>query len=159
MVPTVEFPPWTPLTSQLTAVLVAFFTVAVNCCFAVTATDALVGDIVIVTAGALVTPSLTVSLVVPPSPLFTTCTGRLVPTCAEVAVPVALSPVDETRVVVIGLPPKYTVEFIPKLEPFSEIVNVPTGTDVGDVLHRCTAGWVTVIVTVPNLVASAVLVA
>ena len=47
----------------------------------------------------------------------------------------------------------------PKFAPLREIVNGPTGTAVGEVLQSCTAGCVIVMVTAPNLVESAVLVA
>ena len=50
------------------------------------------------------------------------------------------------------VPPKFTVELAPKFAPLSEIVKGPTGTEVGDVLHSCTGGCVTVMVTVPNFV-------
>ena len=50
--------------------------------------------------------------------------------------------------------PKFTTELTPKFAPLSEIVKGPTGTEVGEMLHSCTGGCVTVIVTVPNLVAS-----
>jgi hypothetical protein len=62
-------------------------------------------------------------------------------------------------VVASAVLPNITVEFIPKFAPFSVIANAPTGTDVGDVLQSCTAGWVMVSVIVPNLVGNAVLVA
>jgi hypothetical protein len=43
-VPSVEFPPASPFTLQVTAVLVVPFTVAVNCCVFDTGTDAVAGD-------------------------------------------------------------------------------------------------------------------
>ena len=46
MVPTVEFPPAMPDTSQFTAVFVVPETVAVNCCDRPTCTLALVGEMV-----------------------------------------------------------------------------------------------------------------
>ena len=55
IVPSVEFPPVMPFTDQVTAVLEVPLTVAVNCCVCPTWTDALVGDIVIETMGAIVT--------------------------------------------------------------------------------------------------------
>jgi len=83
----------------------------------------------------------------------------LVPTWAAVAVPVALRLVGETSVATSVVAPKLTTEFEPKFAPLREMVNGPTGTEVGYVLQSCTGGCVTVMVTVPNLVASAVLVA
>ncbi len=43
-VPCVESPPATPFTCQVTAVLVAYNTLAVNCCVWLVCTVALVGD-------------------------------------------------------------------------------------------------------------------
>jgi hypothetical protein len=133
-------PPLTPFTAHVTDVFVDPVTVAVNCFVLVAGTDADVGATVTVTGAAAVTLKFTVLLVVPPSPLLTTLTGTLVPTCAAVAVPVAFSPVGESRVVVSATPPNVTVEFDAKFDPFSEIVNVPTGTEVGEMLQSCTAG-------------------
>ena len=45
IVPTVEFPPAVPFTSQLTAVLLVPETPALNCCVCFTCTVALVGEI------------------------------------------------------------------------------------------------------------------
>src|ERR1700733_4758529 len=49
-VPRVALPPWTLFTNQVTAVLVVFATVAVNCLLALRATLALVGEILTLTA-------------------------------------------------------------------------------------------------------------
>jgi hypothetical protein len=106
IVPTVEFPLTTPLTLQVTPVLVAFLTVAVNVCVALTATDALPGATDTVTAGADVMLKLTAPLVVPPRPVLVTVIGTLVPICAAVAVPVACISVGEVTVEVIAVPPK-----------------------------------------------------
>jgi hypothetical protein len=54
-VPTVEFPPATPLTLQVTLVFELPLTVAVNCCVCETGTEAPVGDSVIETTGRTVT--------------------------------------------------------------------------------------------------------
>jgi hypothetical protein len=159
IVPTVAFPPATLLTLQVTPVFAAPFTVAVNCCVFVTGTPALAGPTETVTGAAAVMLRLTGPLVVPPRPLFVTVMGTLVPTWAAVAVPVALRPVDESSIVVSGVLPKFTTEVAAKFAPLSEMVKVPTGTEVGEVLQSCTGGWVIVMVTVPNLVLSAVLVA
>jgi hypothetical protein len=150
-VPTVEFPPVTPFTLHVTAVFVEFVTVALNWRVCVTGTDALDGDTLTITGGADVTLRLTGVLVVPPSPLLTTTIGIFLPTCVASAIPVAFNEVADTKVVAIGTPPNCTVELAPKFAPFREILNVPTGTDAGEVLQSCTGGWVTVIVTVPNL--------
>ena len=53
-VPTVALPPVTPFTCQVTAVLLVFCTVAVNCCVPPTATVADVGEIVTLTGAAAV---------------------------------------------------------------------------------------------------------
>jgi hypothetical protein len=159
IVPTVEFPPETPFTLQVALVFAEPVTVAANFRVVDTGTPALDGATLTVTGAAAVTLKLTTELVVPPSPLLVTVIGTLVPTWAAVAVPVAFKPVDETRVVLIGTPPKFTTEFGPKFAPLREIVKGPTGADVGEVLHNCTGGCVTVMVTVPNLELSAVLVA
>jgi hypothetical protein len=159
IVPTVALPPPTPFTLHVTAVLVEPDTLALNCFVWVTGTEAVDGDTLTVTGAAAVILRLTAELVVPPNPLLTTTMGIFLPTWEESAVPVAFSPVEDTRVVAIGFPPNWTVEFVPKFAPLSEIVKLPTGTEVGEMLQSCTGGWVMVIVTVPNLVASAVLVA
>ena len=48
-------PPVTPSTCQVTAVLLVFWTVAVNCCWPPTLTDGKSGDMVTVIAGRIVT--------------------------------------------------------------------------------------------------------
>lgn len=63
MVPEVGVPPATPFTSQFTVLLLAFFTSAVNCCVALVATVAVVGEIAIDTALAVV-----LELLPPPHP-------------------------------------------------------------------------------------------
>jgi len=54
-VPTVALPPAIPFTLQVTAVFVVFVTVAVNCCVAPVATEALVGLTLTATGGMTVT--------------------------------------------------------------------------------------------------------
>src|SRR5204863_275479 len=125
---------------HVTAVLAEPATVAVNCLVCVTGTDALAGARLTVTGAAAVTLRLTGVLVVPPSPLLTTVMGIFFPTCVASAVPLAFRPVEETSVVAIGVPANWTVEFVPKFAPFSEIVKDPAGTEVGEVLHSCTGG-------------------
>jgi len=159
IVPTVAFPPRMEFTLQVTAVFEEPLTVAMNCLVAETGTPALAGATLTVAGAAAVTLRLTGELVVPPSPLFVTVTATCIPICAAVAVPDAFRPVGESSVVASATPPKLTTEFAPKFAPLSEIVKGPTGTDVGEVLHNSTGGWVIVMVTAPNLLASAVLVA
>ena len=68
-----------PITLHVTAVFEDPVTVAVNFFVVDTGTPTLAGAIVIVTTGAAVTLKLTEELVVPPSPLFVTVIGTLVP--------------------------------------------------------------------------------
>jgi hypothetical protein len=158
-VPTVEFPPVTPFTLQVTAVFEEPVTVAVNCRVAEAVTETAGGATVTVTGLAAVMLRLTAELVVPPRPVFVTAIGIFIPTWAALAVPVAFRPVAESRVVVSGTPPKFTTELAAKLAPLSAIVNDPAGAEVGEILQSCAGGWVIVMVTVPNFVLSAVLVA
>jgi hypothetical protein len=55
IVPTVALPPTTPFTCQVTAVLLVFCTLAVNCCVAPAVTVAEVGEMVMLTAAGAVT--------------------------------------------------------------------------------------------------------
>jgi hypothetical protein len=152
IVPVVAFPPLTPFTLQITPVFDEFSTVALNCRACVTGTPAADGDTVTVTAGAAVMVRLTMELVVPPNPLLTTVMGTFLPTWEASAIPAPFRPVADIRVVVMGTPPNWTVEFIPKFAPLREIVKAPTGTEVGEMLQSCTAGWVMVRATAPDLV-------
>jgi hypothetical protein len=94
-VPTVELPPVTPLTFQVTDLFVAFVTVALKVCVRLVRTLALVGEIVTFTAGSAVTVTLFVFDVAPPG--LTTLTANVpavdaVPLAVnEVALPVAVS--------------------------------------------------------------------
>lgn len=63
MVPVVELPPCTPLTSHVTPVFVVPLTEAVNCCVTPVCNVALAGEIV--TIGEVVDESLTVALIAP----------------------------------------------------------------------------------------------
>ena len=64
IVPTVEFPPVTPFTCQLTAVFVEFMTVAMNICVPVPATTAAVPGVTLtVMAGTIVTAAEAVLVV------------------------------------------------------------------------------------------------
>src|SRR5216683_7593278 len=54
-----------------------------------------------------------------------------IPTCADVAVPVAVSWVRPTKVVVSGVPPNSTLEPLTKFEPPTWIEKLPTGRKVG----------------------------
>ena len=159
IVPTTEFPPMTAFTLHVTAVFDDPVTVAVNLRVVETGTPTLAGATLTVTGGAAVMLRFTEELTVPPRPLLVTVMGILVPIWAGVAVPVARKLVGDSSVVASGVPAKFTTELAAKFAPLREIVKGPTGTEVGEMLHNCTGGWVTVIVTVPNFVASAVLVA
>jgi|SRR5580704_11256488 hypothetical protein len=96
-VPTVAFPPAESFTYQVTTVFCVFFTVAANCCEPPSGTDA--GDGVTVTEICPVDPAFTVTafgwLTTPPGSGFATVT-LTEPIWAVVAVPVAVSEVDET---------------------------------------------------------------
>lgn len=62
-VPTVELPPVTPFTCQVTAVFVALLTVAVNCCVFPVCTLAVGGAMLTLTAAVTVIPALDVLVV------------------------------------------------------------------------------------------------
>src|SRR5258706_16331803 len=119
MVPSVELPPAMPFTLHVTAVLVDPLTVAPNCRVVETGTPALEGETLTVIGFATVIRKLTAELVVPPRPVFVTVIGTEVPTCEAVVVPLALSPVEDSRVVASAPPPRFTTEFPPKFAPFN----------------------------------------
>jgi hypothetical protein len=156
MVPTVPLPPVTPLTDQLTPVLVLPVTAAPKACVAPGASVTLVGDTVTAMGGGgvvvVVTPTMTVSLTVAPTPVWLTTSGSRVPACRAVVVPVAVIEVLELRVLVSVTAPRRTTTPGLKFEPFSRSVKAPTPTCVGALLHRCTGTCVTVIVASPYFV-------
>src|SRR5579863_1434818 len=77
-----------------------------------------------------------------------------VPACALVAVPAAVSCVDETYVVVSAVVPIYAVAVCAKCKPVSVIVNAPWATSIGVTLVNCGTGLFRVAVAVPSLVVS-----
>jgi hypothetical protein len=121
MAPTVELPPTTPFTFQTTAVFEAFCTVAVNCLVRFTLTVALAGDTVTVTGG-FTTATLT-AFETPPSGLVTV-TGT--PLLVEEAFPVAVSLVEELKVVASGAPPNLTTAPLWNPEPLTVRAKFPT---------------------------------
>ncbi len=62
------------------------------------------------------------------------------PTCAEVAVPVAVSCVEEMYVVTSTAVPKFTVAPWAKCAPVMFNVNVPTGIAIGVTVTSCGTG-------------------
>src|SRR5579864_2178056 len=74
-----------------------------------------------------------------------------VPSCALVAVPAAVSCIDETYVVVSAVAPMYATAFCAKCNPFSVIVNVPGGTLSGARLVNCGTGLFSVALAFPSL--------
>jgi hypothetical protein len=68
-------------------------------------------------------------------------------------------PVGERSVLVSETLPNFTTELAAKFEPFSVIVNGPAGILVGEILQSCGGGTVMVMITAPNFVELAVLVA
>src|SRR5580765_3102566 len=98
MVPMVPLPPAMPFTFQVTDVFVVPWTVAVNCQFWRTRTVALVGDTTIVTGGAATTFTDTVFDTSPSGAVTLTGTDDF----GAGALPVAVSVVDDTTLVVNG---------------------------------------------------------
>src|SRR5271170_642933 len=70
---------------------------------------------------------------------FFTVTETL-PSWAAVALPVAVSCVDEVRVVVSAAVPNKTTAFVAKCAPFSVSVKVPTGNCGGEIEEICGMG-------------------
>lgn len=62
------------------------------------------------------------------------------PSCADVAVPVALSCVEEVRVVVRAVVPNKTTAFVAKCAPLTVSVKAPTGNCVGESEEICGTG-------------------
>jgi hypothetical protein len=85
-----------------------------------------------------------------------TCT---VPNSAWVAVPVAVSFVAETNVVVSAVEPNITCAFLTNLLPFAVMVNAPMGIAVGETEVRTGTGFSRSTAALPVMVASALLTA
>ena len=89
---------------------------------------------------------------------FVTVTGTL-PACATVAVPVAVSSVRDTNIVVSGCPPKLTLEPFTNPVPVTVSMNAPTPMLVGLTDVNTGLGFTMVMVPETFLVGSATLVA
>ncbi len=95
IVPVAALPPIMPLTLQVTPWFVEPETVALNWRVVVAATLALAGVIDTLMGAAAVMLRFCALVVTAPTPVFVTVTGRDVPACAAVAVPMARRPVAE----------------------------------------------------------------
>jgi hypothetical protein len=82
-----------------------------------------------------------------------------VPTCAVVAVPVAVNSVGETKVVASATEPKFTTEPFMKPEPVSVTVKFPMTIKLGVTLLRTGIWLPRVIEALPDAEVSATLVA
>ena len=127
IVPIVEFPPTMPFTFQMIEVFGVFSTVAVNCLVCLTRTVALVGEIVMVTAGGAVTFTYAV-LDTSPSGVFTTIGTD---SCGVGALPDAVSCVEDTKAVASGAPSKVTTDPTINPAPFTVSVKLPAVTGDG----------------------------
>jgi hypothetical protein len=78
---------------------------------------------------------------------------------ADAALPVALSCVDETKLVVSAEPASVTCAPLTNPLPFNVIAKFPAGTDAGEMLAKTGAGFQSVTVLLPIAVASAELTA
>ena len=91
---------------------------------------------------------------------FVTVTGTAVPTCAAVAVPVAVNSVGETKVVVSACVPRLTTEPFMNPEPVSVKLNgSPITINVGVTLVSTGTALPRVIEAFPDALVSATLVA
>src|SRR6267143_6787724 len=77
---------------------------------------------------------------------------EMLPTCALVAVPVAVSCVEETRVAVSAVLPKLTVAPLAKCTPVIVRLKAPTGIDIGVTAAICGTGLFNVMVLFAFLV-------
>ena len=75
---------------------------------------------------------------------------EIVPTCAAVAVPVAVSCVDETNVVVSAAPPNITCAPLTNSLPVTVSENVPTGIEAGLAPETIGTGFINVIALLPE---------
>ena len=130
-------PPTMPLTFQVRAVLVVPLIDALNCRVRRTRTEALVGEMVIVTlAGAAVTDTNSVFDISPSAMDAMTATEDL----AAGALPVAVSRVADTKVVARGAPSNETTAPGAKPAPSTVRVKLPTGIEAGLIDVRLACG-------------------
>ncbi len=85
---------------------------------------------------------------------LTTLTWTDVPFCADVVVPVAVSCVAETNLVVSVCPANITLAPLTNLLPVMVSVKFPTGTAVGDTAVTVGTGFSSVTMTLPERVLS-----
>src|SRR5204863_109664 len=159
IVPTVALPPVTPLTCQVTAVLLVFCTVAVNCCVPPTPTDADTGEIVTRTtaAGVMVTcaepdfvgsawdTAATVTVAG-----FGTTAGAVYRPELDIVPTVALPPVTPLTCQVTAVLLVFCTVAVNCCVP-----PTPTDADTGEIVTRTTAAGVMVTCAEPDFVGSA----
>ena len=92
--------------------------------------------------------------IAPGSGFFTVI--EMLPTCPLVAVPVAVSCVEETRVVVNVALPKVMAAPVAKCAPLTVKLNVPTGMDIGATVVICGTGLFNAMALLAVLLESAV---
>jgi len=124
--PTALLPPVTPFTFQITDVFGVPVTVAVNWRFCPMGTVALAGEMAMPTAAGAVTVTDTLFDTVPSLIVATTGTDP-----GDDAVPVAVSRIDDTKVVGSAVPPKDTTAPDVNPAPLTVSVNGPAGNDGG----------------------------
>src|SRR5580692_2068271 len=147
MVPIVELPPAMPFTVQVALRFTAPVTMAVKACRLPVRTVAVAG--ITTTATPPCTTKFTLAEILAPG--FGLCTVMVwVPACALVAVPVAVSCVEETYVVVSAVVPIYATAPCAKCNPVSVIVNGPWGVLSGATLVNCGTGLFNVAVAFPS---------
>ena len=155
MVPMLALPPATPFTDQLTAVLFVPVTVAVNTCWLPERIMPVAGD-------TCTTMPFTCAVIaaetLDPGAGFCTVMFTL-PTCASVAVPVAVNCVEEITVVVSAVVPIKTVAPGAKCKPVRVNVKGPTGMTIGETVLSCGTGLSSVTALLPVLLASTLSVA
>src|SRR5215469_4647469 len=159
MVPTLLFPYATPFTDQVTFTSVVPVTVAWNCVMLPAPTVALFGVTVTVILEVTTTCTSIGAEVAETGFGFVTVTG-CVPTCAAVAVPVAINCVGETNVVVSGCVPKFTTDPFTNPVPVSvKLKRSPITINVGVTLVSTGTALPRVMEALPEAVVSATLVA
>jgi len=154
----IEFPPPWSFKVQLTVVFVAPVTVAVNTANPATGMEGFCGEIETEMFDWAATFSVTPADVTAPGSGFFTVTVTL-PIWLLEAVPVAFSCVDETRVVVSAVEPKFTVALGAKCDPFTVMLNEPTDTAAGLIEEISGAGFKSVTLMLAVFVLSAFIVA
>ena len=158
MEPIVEFPLPCPLTDHVTPAFELPVTAAAKLCVAAARTFAVGGETTSATTEAGVTCAVKAAEAMGPGLGLLTKIATF-PTCVLVALPVAVSCVEDTRVVESTVPLKLIVAPTAKCAPFTVIVKAPTGIDVGVMVVTCGVGFCSVSVALAVLAALAVSVA